>query len=286
MLVAGKRKTSNSAKYSVRVDVPDINYAKNTTADASREDQMIGFLRETFLLARHAHHLDSFAQSLFLGCPLSWNMIGIVIRKTTRDNTLEIIQQIGTEDLNLIENYKISRSSMVPSVESIRFCVGIFFENKKALAAYSAETQDLSTANPTLVAMAVLPIMVDNENWGAIEFFFSCECNFDSGIQEFFSTLALIIGMVVERCNPDVRETKERSNSGLQESGQSKFPQLNEKLNKIAIMICRGDTNAEIARKLGYSESAIRYETVKLYAMLRVKNRAEASSMIRLMNSG
>jgi len=50
---------------------------------------------------------------------------------------------------------------------------------------------------------------------------------------------------------------------------------------RIAEMIADGATNREIAQTLNFSESTARYETIKIYERLQVKNRAQAASMIR-----
>jgi hypothetical protein len=59
--------------------------------------------------------------------------------------------------------------------------------------------------------------------------------------------------------------------------------ELTERQYQIAVLIASGATNSDIAKKLGYSAATIRYETVKLYERLRVKNRSQASSRIREM---
>lgn len=56
---------------------------------------------------------------------------------------------------------------------------------------------------------------------------------------------------------------------------------LSQRQLQIAEMIADGMTNRQISRQLGYTEATIRYETIKLYERLRVKNRAQASSRIR-----
>ena len=56
---------------------------------------------------------------------------------------------------------------------------------------------------------------------------------------------------------------------------------LTERQHKIAGLIANGATNSAIARELCFSNSTIRYETVKLYERLRVKNRSEAAARIR-----
>ena len=57
--------------------------------------------------------------------------------------------------------------------------------------------------------------------------------------------------------------------------------ELSKRQRKIAEMIADGMTNSAISRTLGFSEATIRYETIKLYERLRVKNRAHAAARIR-----
>jgi len=55
---------------------------------------------------------------------------------------------------------------------------------------------------------------------------------------------------------------------------------LNDRQLVIAKMIAEGMTNKTIAQELGFSEATIRYETIKLYERLRVKNRSHAAARI------
>ena len=56
---------------------------------------------------------------------------------------------------------------------------------------------------------------------------------------------------------------------------------LTERQKIIARMISNGSTNKEIAREMTFSEATIRYETIKLYERLRVRNRSQAAARIR-----
>ena len=55
---------------------------------------------------------------------------------------------------------------------------------------------------------------------------------------------------------------------------------LSDRQLVIAKMIAQGMTNKTIAQELGFSEATIRYETIKLYERLRVKNRSHAAARI------
>lgn len=51
---------------------------------------------------------------------------------------------------------------------------------------------------------------------------------------------------------------------------------LTDRQQMILMRISRGDTNAQIANLIGYSESTVRQETMRLFDILKVANRKEA----------
>jgi DNA-binding NarL/FixJ family response regulator len=61
---------------------------------------------------------------------------------------------------------------------------------------------------------------------------------------------------------------------------QTKY-QMSDRQVEIARLLTDGATNREIAKKLFFSESSARYETIKIYERLRVKNRAQAAALCR-----
>jgi DNA-binding CsgD family transcriptional regulator len=72
--------------------------------------------------------------------------------------------------------------------------------------------------------------------------------------------------------------------SVVREASNASDPAMNLGLSDrqlvIAKMIAQGMTNRTIAKELGFSEATIRYETIKLYERLRVKNRSHAAARI------
>jgi len=58
--------------------------------------------------------------------------------------------------------------------------------------------------------------------------------------------------------------------------------ELTERQKKILEMMAQGLTNGAMAARLGFSESLIRQETVKIYRNLNVSNRQEASAKFEL----
>ena len=284
MLVVHKDKSMSEPRYSRRLDTSIAINALTNPMKVSREHQILIFLKESLMLAKKAHHVENFIQNLYLRCPDSLGLGGICLRKLTLSNQLIVVNQISNHDRPIAEHLKITVDSKTPQLEAIRFNVGIFFETRSTLLNYSDECAEIFNINPEIQALICLPITSNDEIWGTLEFFFEKELECDEGIQDFFSCVAQIVGIAIDRT----------SAAGHIESGQNIFDssterelaklKLTPKLKKIAVMISEGKTNTEISRALSYSESAARYETVKLYAMLRVKNRAEAGAAITRLN--
>ena len=113
-------------------------------------------------------------------------------------------------------------------------------------------------------------------------------------LDEFEKTFMKVISHVI--ATTSLHHLNQESALEAQLSGKSTTPngvqksdnlvgledlELTQRQKTIARMIANGSTNREIARDLKYSEATIRYETIKLYERLRVRNRSQAASRIR-----
>jgi DNA-binding CsgD family transcriptional regulator len=284
MLVARKDKSTSGPRYSGRLDMPNVVYALANPMKATREEQILNFLKESLMLAKKAHHVENFIQNLYLRCPNSWGLYGICLRKISSTNRLTIVTQISNHDIPLKENIRITVDSKAPELEAIRFNVGIFFETRSALLNYSDEGAEICNNNSEIQGLVCLPITSEDEIWGTLEFLFDKEVECDEGIQDFFSCVAQIVGVAIDHTSSTELKVTGQKDLDAETEKELADMKLTPKLKKIAAMISEGKTNTEIARALSYSESAARYETVKLYAMLRVKNRAEAGAAINRLN--
>jgi len=80
------------------------------------------------------------------------------------------------------------------------------------------------------------------------------------------------------------REDSSRSETFTFDPSEYEKP-LTERQNLILKLIAEGRTNAAIADVLGYSESLIRQETIKIYAKLGCSGRNEAAQIYNRMHS-
>jgi DNA-binding NarL/FixJ family response regulator len=108
---------------------------------------------------------------------------------------------------------------------------------------------------------------------GSIVLITDSRCDSIDENREFLDALALLINNTLssrlDRRNP-------RSNS--KSNGNGPHPEkLSERQEVILKLIAEGRTNGDIAEILGYSESLIRQETIKIYAILNCNGRQEAA---------
>jgi DNA-binding NarL/FixJ family response regulator len=107
--------------------------------------------------------------------------------------------------------------------------------------------------------------------------------------RQLFTSLSLIVQSMMfqefesNRSMTGLRDAgRAESSKSIEDSNdlQKKFHMSDRQLS-IAKMIADGLTNREIAKTLNFSESTARYETIKIYERLQVKNRAQAAAMVR-----
>ena len=101
----------------------------------------------------------------------------------------------------------------------------------------------------------------------------SCE---DSGeSRECLDALILLINTTLARKLENGKQ-KQLGRSSVSTTGQDS---LTERQEVVLKLISEGRTNGDIAEILGYSESLIRQETIRIYALLKCNGRQEAAQI-------
>lgn len=142
-------------------------------------------------------------------------------------------------------------------------------------------------------SMLLLPVVQKEEIFGLLLLVFQKRSRINDLDEIFFS----IISNIVAQASLDLLvDSMKKSANGIssknvQIAAMQDFDQaaelflsdlgLTQRQHEIAVMIANGVTNREIAGKMGYSEATVRYETIKLYERLRVRNRSHAAARIR-----
>lgn len=142
-------------------------------------------------------------------------------------------------------------------------------------------------------SMLLLPVVQKEEIFGVLLLVFQKSSGINDIDEIFFSIIANI---VTQACLDQLVDSTKKSSNGIlgkdvQTTSVQGFDQATESFlsdlgltrrqHEIAVMIANGVTNREIARKMAFSEATIRYETIKLYERLRVRNRSHAAARIR-----
>jgi DNA-binding CsgD family transcriptional regulator len=118
---------------------------------------------------------------------------------------------------------------------------------------------------PGMESFVVLPIDTAGKPKAVVGALFTKTLEPDRDIHAFLWTTASIISLYLSR----ISQSLERSSLK-----QSIYLTIRQK--QILRLIADGYTNSQIATQLGFSESTIRHETMRLYRMLQVGGRKEA----------
>lgn len=218
--------------------------------------------------------------------------------RVNSENKIELISAYG-EMFAKLENYKyISRERKLPVADVINGGVEIYISSPAQLSAMYEEAKQWREL-PT--CLAIIPVKKLNVTVGCVSITLSERIetsDFIDAVETFraFAYLlelltvheldgvqslinlssglhsAQVLGGLSEKSQGTIRDNRAYISAGLE---------LSDRQYQIARHIAGGSTNSAIARALGYSDATIRYETVKLYERLRVKNRSQASARIR-----
>jgi len=211
------------------------------------------------------------------------------------ENKIELISAYG-EMFAKLESYKyISRNRKLPVVDVINDGVEMYISSSDQLAALYEEARQWRELPNCL---AILPVKKLNSTVGCVSITLSENIDMEYLKHAFqtFRAFAYLLELLAVHELAGIHSLTDLSNtrqvismsaSEIQPSAQENHVyisaglELSDRQYRLACYIADGLTNSTIARTLGFSEATIRYETVKLYERLRVKNRAQASARIR-----
>ena len=184
-----------------------------------------------------------------------------------------------------LQNMYTTIEEKLPSVDAMLTGKAVFLKSREQLESYSSYLRAWVSYIPWMNSLMAFPL-VDNERLrGSVVWAFDNDnAQNDSGVQ-LFTALTMIIQSMMVGEFADIRVSGAMSQIKL--CPKSENGELHEKYHmssrqiRIAEMIADGATNREIAQTLNFSESTARYETIKIYERLQVKNRAQAAAMIR-----
>lgn len=279
--------TENETSSPVRVGlnaVKRINEGEG--AGGSSQSSHLKWLIEWLSKLGHGAPDARMLQTLILRSPshLGLRAISIMIIDEN-DNARNFAAHGYPADAIKLQNMYTTIEEKLPSVDAMLTGKAVFLRSREQLESYSSYLRAWVSYIPWMNSLMAFPL-VDNERLrGSVVWAFDNDnAQDDSGVQ-LFTALTMIIQSMMVGEFADIRVGG--STTQIKSSPKSDSGELQEKYHmsarqiRIAEMIADGATNREIAQTLNFSESTARYETIKIYERLQVKNRAQAASMIR-----
>ena len=176
----------------------------------------------------------------------------------------------------------------LPSVDAMLTGKPVILKNRLEIEEYGAYLRAWLSYVPWLNSLLAFPLNTDGLIIGSVVWGFDENHDVESWELKLFTSLSMILQSMapVQIADPEiVRQITKVQEERIVMNGKSSILETKYRMSvrqvEIARMIADGASNREIAQALYFSESMARYETVKIYERLRVKNRAQAAGMIR-----
>jgi DNA-binding CsgD family transcriptional regulator len=279
--------TENIEASSVRVELNAVKRInEGEEASAYFQSSHLKWLIEWLSKLGHGAPDTRMLQTLILRSPthLGLRAISIMIIDEN-DNARNFAAHGYPADAIKLQNMYTTIEEKLPSVDAMLTGEAVFLKSREKLESYSSYLRAWVSYIPWMNSLMAFPL-VDNERLrGSVVWAFDNDnAQDDFGVQLFTALTMIIQSMMVGefadlRVGNSTSPTKSLAKNDSTEL-QDKY-HMSARQVRIAEMIADGATNREIAQTLNFSESTARYETIKIYERLQVKNRAQAASMIR-----
>ena len=225
-------------------------------------------------------------QTLILRSPSPLGLRAISIMFIDENDNAQNFASHGyPEDALKLQNMYTTIEEKLPSVDAMLTGKAVFLRSRDQLENYSSYLRAWVSYIPWMNSLMAFPLVHNERLRGSVVWAFENDnAQEEFGIQ-LFTSLTLIIQTMMSEEFRDLKGGPHDQNQSnvnpLATNALKEKYHMSDRQIRIAEMIADGATNREIAQTLSFSESTARYETIKIYERLQVKNRAQASSMIR-----
>ena len=205
---------------------------------------------------------------------------GAVVLIASSDHELIVQGSFGLEESQIFNLETIPLDSNHPIALALQTTSHVYISNSVAM------NQSFKKVN----SFILIPLLRESEIYGLLVVILKEALDLDELERTFLKIISNIIAstslhhtFINSTSSKNVSEIFSKRISGQQDKDFETLEnlELTQRQTTIARMIANGSTNREIARELKFSEATIRYETIKLYERLRVRNRSQASARIR-----
>jgi DNA-binding CsgD family transcriptional regulator len=228
-------------------------------------------------------------QTLILRSPGILGLRAISIILFNENNTAINFSSHGYPDAatKLLDVYT-TMEERLPSVDAMLTGKPVILNNRTEIEGYGDYLSAWVSYIPWLNSIMAFPLINDDMIVGSVVWGFDENRGVLGWELKLFSALSMILQSMapIQYTDLDTNKQIPRSEEEPTALGEA-FTILETKYRmtlrqvEISRMIADGASNREIAQALFFSESMARYETVKIYERLQVKNRAQAAGLIR-----
>ena len=240
----------------------------------------------------HGYPDSRILQTLVLRSPVSLNLrAASIILLNDNSQAINFASHGYPSAASKLLDIYTTMEERLPSVESMLTGRCVVLRTRNEIDEYGIFLSTWASYIPWLSSLMAFPLLQDDVLIGSVVWGFDHETPDGMAQEKLFTALSYAIQLMFATNYDRGRAFKELSGSTLSgmQAKKSNFLKTDYKMSDrqaaIAEMLASGASNREIATSLFISESMARYETIKIYERLRVKNRAQAAVMIRSTTS-
>ncbi len=225
-------------------------------------------------------HIDQLAQFIVLHLLKPYSPTSAVLSTFDPEGTLHAVSSFGAQPGGNDAYRALSLWDPMPMSVAVRQEEFIVVMGSELSEAYPG----LARISPLPEAIAAAPLHLPGDPVGAVQVAFAQAPDVDQlevDLSGVTSVLALYLDLVLRSPAGQAQGTSHSradSRSETRKERPSPSGGLSERQKGILRLMSTGLTNAQIAARIGFSESTVRQETMAIYRFLNVDGRREAAA--------
>lgn len=242
-----------------------LNKVRTSEENSTRYLDLVSQLNEYLEIKRPS--LDDLIHFVAVRTLQQWSAERAFIARVDRDGVFREIAYFGFQFEDSAGWAEVNIMDRVPMADAARSGTIVVANEEHITDVY----KDLVDRRSSRIGRSIIdvPILKGGVPVGVMGIVFAGEVPADESFLPFLRSLASCIVFAMD----DNRRKMPTKRIGGRQT------ELTERQKKILAMMAQGLTNSVMAQRLGFSESLIRQETVKIYRNLNVSNRHEASEV-------
>ena len=229
-----------------------------------------------FLASRPS--FDRVARQLVVTIVGAHNPRAALISVFEHDGALHAAGSFGLTEAAVLSSKKLSLWDNSPMSEAVRLGKPLAVSDTQIL---SSKFPWLENQSELLLPTVVWPLTLRDQQLGALELLFSTPPDMEaleSDLTGIAPVLALYLSLIRSEASAVGQMPISPDGQPRNTNSQNNSPQtaLTKRQEVILRLMSRGMTNAQIANRVGFSESTVRQETIAIYRFLGADGRHQA----------